>query len=81
MQHLGHEVVTDQQAPHDVVVADPLFVGAYAGPAPVVVVDRPLRPTDLRAAIDHAMSMRTEGPPAQPSAPDRTDASSMFAHP
>jgi signal transduction histidine kinase len=52
VEHLGHDAVTDPAEPHDVVLADPALVSTYDGGAPVLVVDRPLRPDDLRSALD-----------------------------
>ncbi|MEO9323070.1 ATP-binding protein [Nocardioides sp. C4-1] len=54
VEHLGHVVVTDPAEPHDVALVDD--AGGYAGPAPTVVVQRPLRPDDLRTALGAALS-------------------------
>jgi two-component system sensor histidine kinase/response regulator len=56
VEHLGHTVVTVVDEPHDVVVADARLATTYDGGAPVVVVDRPVRPADLAAAIDAALA-------------------------
>ncbi len=55
VEHLGHTVVTDAGQPHDVVVAGSPDL-SYDGPAPVVLVERPLHPHDLRVALDAALT-------------------------
>ncbi|WP_148613692.1 ATP-binding protein [Nocardioides rubriscoriae] len=70
LEHLGHVVVTDPAEPHDVVLADPRHLPSYAGGAPVVDVERPLRPADLQAAIDTALTTTRRSPaPAEAPAP------------
>lgn len=58
VEHLGHLVVTDAIEPHDLVLADARLATSYAGDAPVVEVDRPLRPADLASRIDEVLGQR-----------------------
>lgn len=53
VEHLGHVVVTESGEPHDVALV--AAEAAYSGAAPVVTVERPLRPDDLRTALDAAL--------------------------
>ncbi|WP_139984210.1 ATP-binding protein [Nocardioides litoris] len=55
VEHLGHRVVLDPAEPHDVVLAEPELTPSYDGPAPVAVVERPLRPEAAASALHEAL--------------------------
>ncbi|MCW2816232.1 MAG: response regulator [Nocardioides sp.] len=67
--HLGHQVVTRPDEPHDVVLADHRHLASYVGTAPVVVAERPLVPDDLGTAIAAAL---TTAPPVPTTIAPRT---------